>query len=107
VLLGMGDDAHTASLFPGSPAIDERERLIVANDGPNVTPPPRITMTYPLINAARHVAVLVAGARKNATLRRVSDHLHEHGPDPLKLPITGVQPVDGTLTWYLDAAAAG
>ncbi|MEE9212932.1 MAG: 6-phosphogluconolactonase [Phycisphaeraceae bacterium] len=113
VVLGMGDDAHTASLFPGSPALSEALRLIVVNDGPTVTPPDRVTMTYPLLNAARHVAVLVTGQRKAATLRRVNEHLRTAGPDPQRLPITGIDPAsggsraDGNINWYLDAAAAG
>lgn len=110
VLLGMGDDAHTASLFPDSPALDAGDRLVALNDGPQVTPPPRITMTLPLINAARQVAVLVTGEKKASTLARVSDRMASGG-DPASLframPITGVQPTDGKLSWYLDAPAAG
>lgn len=111
VLLGMGDDAHTASLFPHSPALAETDRLIVGNDGPAVTPPPRVTMTYPLINAARHVAVLLTGGKKAATLRRVARQFAEAGPDVEQLPITGVNPLAfdarATMGWYLDAAAVG
>ncbi len=107
VLLGMGDDAHTASLFPGSPALNELSRWIANNDGPKVTPPPRVTMTYPLLNAARQLAVLCVGAKKHATLRRVSDQMATGSPDVQTLPITGIQPTDGVLTWYLDLAAAG
>jgi len=106
VLLGMGDDAHTASLFPDSPALDESRRWIAVNDGSTVTPPPRVTMTYPLLNAARSVGVLVRGRKKHPTLRRVSDHLAAEGPDPKTLPITGVRPTDGSLTWWLDEEAA-
>ena len=107
VLLGMGDDAHTASLFSGSPAQGETKRWISFNDGPAVRPPPRITMTYPLLNAAREVAILVTGARKRAAIRRVEKQLNEVGPDPLKFPITAINPRRGHLTWYLDGAAAG
>ena len=106
VLLGMGDDAHTASLFPESPALTIQNQLIANNAGPQVTPPPRITMTYPLLNAARHVAVLVVGSGKAATLRRVDEQLRHGGPDPQLMPITGVQPNKGQMTWYLDTAAA-
>lgn len=106
VLLGMGDDAHTASLFPHSPALGVQDRLIVNNDGPTVVPPARITMTYPLLNAARHVAVLVVGAKKAATLRRIEQVLVNDGPQPQPFPITGVQPTNGILAWYLDAPAA-
>ena len=107
VLLGMGDDGHTASLFPESPALRERSRWIVINGGPSVTPPPRVTMTYPLINAARDVAVLVTGAKKTATLRRVDEQFRAAGPGPATLPITGIDPANGELTWYLDPDAAG
>lgn len=106
VLLGMGDDGHTASLFPHSKALRENDRLIALNDGRCVTPPPRVTMTYTLLNAARHLAVLVTGAKKAQTVRRIEAQLR-NGPDPVELPITGIDPIDGTLTWYLDAAAAG
>lgn len=107
VLLGMGDDAHTASLFPQSPALKERTRWIANNDGPHVTPPDRVTMTYPLLNATRELAVLCIGAKKLPTLKRVSEQLRKHGVDTEHFPITGIKPTDGRLTWYLDAAAAG
>ena len=108
VLLGMGDDCHTASLFPGSPALDERELAIVSNDGDRVVPPARVTMTYPLLNAARETAVLAVGEKKRAALQRVADLAG--GTDLQEIPISGVRPHDhagGSLTWYLDDAAAG
>jgi len=106
VLLGMGDDAHTASLFPHSPALRVHDKLIANNDGEHVTPPPRVTMTYPLLNAAREVAVLVTGEKKADALKRVADALATR-PNPDELPITGIDPDDGDLTWYLDPTAAG
>lgn len=110
VLLGMGHDAHTASLFPRSDAIGITNQWISLNDGEHVTPPPRITMTYPLLNAARNIAVLVTGKSKAKTLRRVETQL-EHGSDPHNLPITGINPssteFNGALSWHLDADAAG
>ena len=106
VLLGMGDDCHTASLFPNSDAIHVTDRWIVVNDGPSVTPPPRVTMTYPLLNAARQLAVLCIGSKKTDALRRVAKQ-SETGPDPVNVPITGIVPTDGVLTWYLDSEAAG
>ncbi len=104
VLLGMGDDAHTASLFPRSPALRERERLIVMNDGAEVVPPPRMTMTYPLLNASRYIAVLVTGEKKSATIARIAS---DDKPDVQDAPITGIEPVGGVLKWYLDGAACG
>ncbi|MEM1423621.1 MAG: 6-phosphogluconolactonase [Planctomycetota bacterium] len=104
VLLGMGDDAHTASLFPNSPALRERERLIVMNDGEQVVPPPRITMTYPLINASRYIAVLVTGAKKSATLRTLAA---EEKPPVQEAPIMGIEPVGGVMKWFLDGEACG
>lgn len=105
VLLGMGDDAHTASLFPGSPAIKE-SKWVAVNEGPRVVPPPRVTLTYELINRSRKLAVLVTGEQKRDALLRVDKQLRESGPDPENLPITGL-PGDERLSWYLDADAAG
>lgn len=106
ILLGMGGDCHTASLFPESPAL-HATRWIAPNDGEKVVPPPRLTMTYPLINAARHVAVLAVGAGKAAALRRVADQLATGSPDIESIPISGIAPGSGDLVWYLDEAAAG
>jgi len=106
VLLGMGSDAHTASLFPNSPATREQKLLVALNDGANVTPPPRLTLTYPALNAAREVVVLVTGSAKHRTLQHVAEHNASAGPDPTNLPITGIEPFDGELTWFLDAPAA-
>lgn len=101
VLLGMGADGHTASLFPGSPAASESRRLVRFNDGPRVTPPPRITMTFPLINSARFIAALVVGKSKRETLARVASG--DGGVDAL--PILGVAPLAGSLRWYVDGEA--
>ncbi|HOD52425.1 MAG TPA: 6-phosphogluconolactonase [Candidatus Hydrogenedentes bacterium] len=62
-LLGMGADGHTASLFPGTPALDQRERLVVRNDAPQLQPA-RITLTFPVLEAARHRWFLVTGRDK-------------------------------------------
>lgn len=109
ILLGMGGDCHTASLFPESPALYST-RWIDTNDGEKVVPPPRVTMTYPLINAARHVAVLAVGGGKTAALQRVADQMATGTPDIENIPISGIAPITsggGNLVWYLDEAAAG
>jgi hexose-6-phosphate dehydrogenase len=105
ILLGMGNDGHTASLFPETPGIDEDKKWVILNDGPTVVAPrPRMTMTYPIINAARTIVILVTGDAKHAMLQRIMLTPN----DPRKLPITGVEPTkpDTEMTWYLDEAAA-
>jgi 6-phosphogluconolactonase len=107
VLLGMGDDAHTASLFPGSRAVAEQTRWVVNNDGPGVVPPDRVTMTYRLINGARHIGVLCVGAKKLPTLQKIDGQMKAGGPNPAHMPITGIRPSRGRLVWYLDKDASG
>ncbi|MEM7577631.1 MAG: 6-phosphogluconolactonase [Planctomycetota bacterium] len=107
VLLGMGGDCHTASLFPESPALCVGDRWICENDGEKVVPPPRLTMTYPLLNAAWQLAVLVVGKGKHAALGRVHDLYEAEHVDAKNVPISGLEPTHGTLTWYGDHAALG
>lgn len=101
ILLGMGDDGHTASLFPHTEALGERERFVVANWVPKFDAH-RLTFTYPLLNAAHYVCFLVSGRDKAAALRDV----HIGPADPLRLPAQAVTPVDGALTWLVDREAA-
>lgn len=101
ILLGMGDDGHTASLFPGSQSLDETDRLVAA-DYDSKFDAYRLTFTYPLLNAGRHVLILVSGASKAPTLSAVLMGPHQ----PNLLPVQGVQPSDGQLRWLVDAAAA-
>jgi 6-phosphogluconolactonase len=105
VLLGMGDDGHTLSLFPGTAAVGEREHRVVANYAEKSTTGKswRITMTAPFVNRCHNVLVCVTGAGK---AKRVSEVLE--GPrEPDRLPIQLVAPADGTMAWLLDAGAAG
>jgi 6-phosphogluconolactonase len=101
VLLGMGSDGHTASLFPGSAALAERERWAVAAEAP-VAPVRRVTLTFPVINAAADVVFLVAGADKAPRVRDVI----APPPGVAPLPAHLVAPTHGRVRWLLDAAAA-
>ncbi len=97
VLLGMGDDAHTASLFPHTEALKVSDRLITVGNKDNN---PRITFTYPFINAARTVIFLAAGANKRPALAQVFAPVADDFTYPSRL----IQP-QGELWWLLDAAA--
>ncbi len=101
VFLGLGGDGHTASLFPGGPALAEARRLAVAAGGP---PPAthRVTLTLPVLNSARAVVFLVSGGDKVSVLARI---LACSDPDPT-LPASLVRPRDGELLWLADRAAA-
>ncbi len=99
-LLGMGSDGHTASLFPHSPALGA-DALVASNDGPSVTPPPRITLTYRALNEARFLAVLVVGDSKREAIERALTPGASHED----LPVLGLNPEAGELRWYMDGAA--
>ena len=96
--LGLGEDGHTASLFPGSPALQELQAIVAHVDNAPKPPPERLTLTLPVINAARAVLVMVQGASKRDALARVLRR------DP-SLPASHVQPVDGELQFLVDRAA--
>jgi 6-phosphogluconolactonase len=101
ILLGMGDDGHTASLFPGTAALNETKHRCVANFVAKLNMW-RITLTAPFINRAEEILVLATGSSK---AKRVSEVLE--GPrDPQRLPIQMIDPIRGKLTWILDADAA-
>lgn len=101
VLLGLGDDGHTASLFPGSPALDETERWVVAVTGPSESSV-RLTLTLPAITHAAAIDVIVCGRSKAEPLRlALADD-----PDPQRCPASAVRRTDGALVWWADAAAA-
>jgi 6-phosphogluconolactonase len=95
-LLGIGDNGHTASLFPGQPALRERRRWVVATIGVNSEP--RITLTYPALDSSRDVAFLATGAGKRDMVTRACSGDRE-------IPAGMVRPT-GRLHWFLDRAAS-
>lgn len=101
VLLGLGEDGHTASLFPGTPALKENHAWAVANWVERLGES-RITLTAPVLNAAANVLFLVTGENKASPLAEVL-----RGPyQPERLPAQLIRPHDGSLVWMVDAAAA-
>jgi len=100
VCLGLGEDGHTASLFPGHPALYESRRWTMAVTGgrPHV---PRLTLTVPVLNQARRIVFLVAGTAKAAIVKTVMNH-----PEAA-LPAHHIAPGAGSITWVLDRPAAG
>jgi 6-phosphogluconolactonase len=101
LLLGLGPDSHCASLFPGKPEVEVTDRLVVDVPEAGLEPyVPRISLTLPAINAARHIVFLVTGESKRDAVRRAFGE----DPDPTS-PAAHVRPDDGELTVYLDPAA--
>ncbi len=100
VLLGMGEDGHTASLFPGSP-VDVAEPVIAVAANYQGRPAQRVTLTPLVFNAARQALFLVAGANKAVTLKGVFD---DYNSSEL-IPAKRIQPVEGHITWMVDYAA--
>ena len=101
LLLGVGPDGHIASLFPQHPAQEKVLGSAVAVTGSPKPPSQRISLTWPVLNSARHVALLVAGAEKAEAVRAAHD-----GVDPWEVPASAVRGLEST-TWVLDEAAAG
>lgn len=101
IMLGMGPDGHTASLFPGSAALQERAALVSANWVENFNSH-RITFTYPLLNAAAEVLFVAGGADKADMLRNVL----RGDPSGRSYPAQDVRPISGRLLWLVDEAAA-
>ncbi|KAF9194411.1 suppressor of los1-1 [Haplosporangium sp. Z 11] len=99
ILLGVGPDGHTCSLFPGHDLLNETVSWCAhITDSPK-PPPRRITLTFPVLNHAHHVAFVAAGAGKQ-------DMLHQLLDTPGDLPAQRVKPITGTLSWFVDDAAA-
>ncbi len=101
VLLGLGDDGHTASLFPGSLALAEKTRWVVATTAP-VEPRLRLTLTLPALTAATTIYVLVAGSSKAPALR----HVLEGVGDWIRYPAAGVRLGAAAVVWWADREAA-
>jgi 6-phosphogluconolactonase len=103
IMLGLGDNRHTLSLFPGdAAAINETERMVVAVDV-DAQPRRRITFTPPVANNAHRVMLVASGAAKAEAVRDILE-----GPrDPLKFPAQAIAPRDGDLIWLIDKPAAG
>ncbi len=100
LLLGMGKEGHTASLFPGHSALDERQRWALSVEVP-ASPSKRISLTYPVLNKSSVVYFLVSGSDKNASLRKViSDESDFH-----TYPAKGIVPATGRLKFWVDSAA--
>lgn len=99
ILLGMGPDGHTASLFPGSAALEERIRNVVPARGPK-PPPQRVTFTFPLINAARAVCFLIDDRAKQPIVDEIIAGRSQ-------LPAARVQPAEGAVTWLIRDGSEG
>lgn len=103
LLLGLGSDAHCASLFPRDDALGEQERWAIGVNTPGMAPlVPRVTLTLPVLNAAREIVFLVTGEDKATAVRRAFA-----GPPDPDAPASLVAPASGSLTVLLDVAAAG
>lgn len=101
IFLGMGEDGHTASLFPGAQTLSEKEKICVVAAHPQ-TGQKRVSVTLPVLNGGKRVSFLVEGEEKEPVLREI---LQKPG-EKLPYPASMVRPTDGVLEWYVDKAAA-
>ncbi|KAL4219031.1 hypothetical protein ACF0H5_021614 [Mactra antiquata] len=101
LILGMGPDGHTCSLFPGHPLLEESSKVIAAITDSPKPPPSRVTMTLPVVNNCRNAVFASCGASKAEMVQRVLE-----GNESPPLPAAMVRPTDGSLHWFLDKAAA-
>ncbi|MCO5548020.1 hypothetical protein L7F22_001476 [Adiantum nelumboides] len=102
ILLGMGPDGHVASLFPRHPLTHEKEKWIASIKDSPKPPPERITFTFPVINAAANIAMVLTGANKADVLEKAFGEMQDSGV----LPVQMVYPTEGSLVWFLDKPAA-
>jgi len=101
IQMGLGPEAHTASLFPHQASLREVERLVVSVTVPK-PPPPRLTLTPPVLNAAKHILFLVTGAEKADAVQAVLEGSYQ----PEEYPVQIVRPTQGEVAWMLDTVAA-
>lgn len=100
ILLGMGPDGHCCSLFPGHPLLDEKKRLVAPIFDSPKPPPERITLTYPVVNAAQLIVFVTAGDGKKDMVQQIIEE------PQLDLPCQRVKPTNGKVYWFIDDAAA-
>lgn len=104
IVLGIGDDGHVASLFPGTKALDETMRVVAANHVPRLGLD-RLTLTFPVLNSAREIWMIVSGESKADVVARALSGTAPSLTEPL--PVTLVHPANGKMKWWLDKDAAG
>jgi len=99
ILLGIGEDGHTASLFPGTPSLKETSHLAVSVYPPDPSKPERITLTFPVINNTQHIIFMAEGANKSKIIKEVIEDKNH------MLPASMVRPSEGKLVFLLDESA--